>query len=479
MTGLDERRTGRHAASVDVPIGIEIDWIDPEMAFLHLADRPHRFWLDSALIDDRLGGRWSYVGADPDEVIELRDRTVWCNGRRLAPVADPLGLVLETVRQRRSTRDPGLPVPFQTGIVGYLGYEAGRYLEPSLGRARQDPLRLPDLVLADYPVTLAFDHRERRAWLVARSARAAGGERSSRLEALRRRLATPPAEAPAAPVPRLERGLACNLDAVAFQRAVERVIAAILDGEVFQANIARRYRGRLNADTDPASLYRELRRLSPTPFAAFLDLGRGRVILSASPERFLKVDAGRVETRPIKGTRPRGRTEEADRALACELLASEKDRAENVMIVDLLRNDLYRSCRPGSVRVDELCALHSFPRVHHLVSTITGWTTADPLDVLARAFPGGSITGAPKIRAMQLIQALEPDPRDAYCGSVLWYGGDALDSSILIRTLVVHGRTVTFHAGGGITAASDPAAEDEETWVKARPLLELLGASLS
>jgi para-aminobenzoate synthetase component 1 len=475
VSGVREQTAGR--GDTGAPIGIEIDWLEPEKAFLALAGRPHRFWLDSALVDDRLGGRWSYVGADPDEVIELRDHNVWRNGSRCAVIDDPMGTLLAALRHPRRRRDPRLPVPFQTGLVGYLGYEAGRYLEPSLGTPLADPFRLPDLILADYATILAFDHRDRRAWIVARASTGAGDARPERVDTLRHLLATGSAAGPPDALEGLDGDLVCNLDAHAFKEAVQRIVAAILAGEVFQANIARRYRGRLPQGTDPASLYRQLRRLSPTPFAAFLDLGQGRAILSASPERFVRVEDGRVETRPIKGTRPRAPDPDADRALARELLSSEKDRAENVMIVDLLRNDLYRSCEPGSVRVEALCALHSFPRVHHLVSTISGRTTADPLDVLLRAFPGGSITGAPKIRAMQLIRALEPDPRDAYCGTILWYAGDALDSSIVIRTLVVNGRTVTFHAGGGITAASDPASEEEETRVKARPLLELLGAA--
>ena len=219
-----------------------------------------------------------------------------------------------------------------------------------------------------------------------------------------------------------------------------------------------------------------LRERNPAPFAAYLNTGEVQIV-SASPERFLELQGRQVETRPIKGTRPRGATPEEDRRLGAELLASEKDRAENVMIVDLLRNDLSRVCRDHTVLTPEICVLESFATVHHLVSTVTGELRPglDAVDLLRATFPGGSITGAPKIRAMEIIAELEPTRRGPYCGAIGWLGGDGwMDTSITIRTYAIKDGMVAFQAGGGIVADSDPAAEYEETLDKARALIEAL-----
>jgi para-aminobenzoate synthetase component 1 len=254
-------------------------------------------------------------------------------------------------------------------------------------------------------------------------------------------------------------------------------------GDIYQANLTRRLETAF--DGDPWELYRRLRTGDPSLFSAYLDLGPGqltgrpRALLSASPEPFLSVDgAGIVTTDPIKGTRPRGRDRDEDRRLARELLASAKDRAENVMIVDVLRNDLGRVCRPGSVRVPRLCRLERTAAVQHLVSTVTGVLAddRDAFDLLAASFPGGSITGAPKIRAMEILEGLEPVRRGPYTGSLGWIGPDgAMQTSILIRTFVADGRRLTLHVGGGITWKSDPAAEWDETVVKARGPLAAIG----
>jgi para-aminobenzoate synthetase component 1 len=258
-------------------------------------------------------------------------------------------------------------------------------------------------------------------------------------------------------------------------RAVERVREYIFAGDIFQANLSQRFESPLR---EPAwSLYRRLRDRNPAPFGAFLDFP-GVAILSASPERFLRVDsAGRVETRPIKGTRPRGIGPEHDAALAQALAESAKDLAENLMIVDLMRNDLSRVCAPGSVRVDELFALEQYATVHHLVSTVVGQLAAgaDALDLLRAAFPGGSITGAPKLRAMEITAELEPSRRGVYCGSIgYWSVGGELDTSIAIRTAVVRNGRVYFNAGGGVVADSNPADEYQETLDKARGLIDAL-----
>jgi para-aminobenzoate synthetase component 1 len=266
--------------------------------------------------------------------------------------------------------------------------------------------------------------------------------------------------------------------------SVEAVCAAIARGEIYQANVARRLEAAFAGD--PWPLFRRLRTGDPALFAGYLDLGPSpitgtpRALLSASPEPFLSVDAGgHVSTDPIKGTRPRGRSREEDRALARQLIASAKDRAENVMIVDVLRNDLGRVCVPGTVRVPRLFRLERTAAVQHLVTTVTGRLRpgADSFDLLAAAFPGGSITGAPKIRAMEVIEGLEPVRRGPYCGTMAWLGPDGrMGSSILIRTFVADGRRLTLHVGGGITRRSDPEAEWDETVAKARGPLSSLGA---
>ena len=264
---------------------------------------------------------------------------------------------------------------------------------------------------------------------------------------------------------------------------MELVRDRIARGDIYQANLTRRLATPF--DADPWDRYRRLRTGDPSLFSAYLDLGpsqlsgRPRALLSASPEPFLAVDAdGAVSTDPIKGTRPRGRDRAEDRALACELLTSAKDRAENVMIVDVLRNDLGRVCRPGSVRVPRLCRLERTAAVQHLVSTVTGRLAPgrDPFDLLAASFPGGSITGAPKIRAMEILEELEPVRRGPYTGALGWIGPDgAMQTSILIRTLVADGRQLTLHVGGGITYRSDPGAEWDETVAKARGPLTAIG----
>jgi para-aminobenzoate synthetase component 1 len=285
--------------------------------------------------------------------------------------------------------------------------------------------------------------------------------------------------APQWPVPGLEP-LTSNFDRAGYLATVRRAVEYIHAGDCFQVNVAQRLLA--PAHVAPRELYRRLRERNAAPFAGYFDLG-AFVLASASPERFLRVTAGEggvadeVETRPIKGTRPRGRTPEQDRARAAELLASAKDRAENVMIVDLMRNDLGRVCRYGSVRVPAVCRLETYRTVHHLVSEVRGRLRAGlgALDLLRAAFPGGSVTGAPKVRAMEIIAELEPTARGPYCGSLGYLGFDGvMDTNILIRTFTIGRGWVQFPVGGGIVADSEPEREYEETWHKAEGMLRAL-----
>jgi para-aminobenzoate synthetase component 1 len=284
----------------------------------------------------------------------------------------------------------------------------------------------------------------------------------------------------AAPVPRakapsFEPEWQSNFTRPDYEATIQKTIDYIHAGDIFQANISQRFDAELPQDFDPFAHYLNLREMNAAPFATYFNLG-GLILSSASPERFLTVKDGIVETKPIKGTRPHIRDDEAlDTLYRNSLENSEKDRAENIMIVDLLRNDLSKSCRPDNLKVTALCALESFASVHHLVSTIQGQLRAgyDALHLLEGCFPGGSITGAPKIRAMEIIDELEPTRRGPYCGSMGYIGFDgAMDSNILIRTLVYQGNAVSFQVGGGIVADSDPAEEYDETLTKAHGLLE-------
>jgi para-aminobenzoate synthetase component 1 len=287
-------------------------------------------------------------------------------------------------------------------------------------------------------------------------------------------LASRISSAPSYPVPDAP-GVRSNFTRAGYLDAVQRVIDYVFAGDIFQANLSQRLEAPLVGT--PLDLYRRLRHSNPAPFSAYLDYG-DVVVASSSPERFLRVEpGGRVETRPIKGTRPRGLSPEHDAALAQALAESDKDRAENVMIVDLLRNDLSRVCRAGTVQVPELFTIEHYATVHHLVSTVVGELASGrgPVDLLRAAFPGGSITGAPKVRAMQIIAELEPTQRAVYCGAIGYLSRTgALDTSIVIRTCLVLGREVYFQVGGGIVADSDPELEYRETLDKARGLIAAL-----
>lgn len=455
----------------------ELPYRDPLLAFAALRSLPAAVLLDSALADPRLG-RWSYVAADPFLLLTGKDGRIDLGGRRLE--GDPFAALRQVLRRHPLAHDPALPMPFQTGAIGYLGYDLCHHLE-RLPRPARDDLAFPDLILGFYDTILAFDRLEERAFVLAsgwpETAAAARQHRArARADAFAARLAAATASLPPLSAGRTEVAIRANVTRRAYEVAVRRVIDYILAGAIFQANLSQRFLAELPAGLAAFDLYRRLRSCNPAPFAAFLDFGE-IAIASASPERFLQLHGRRIETRPIKGTRPRGSTPEADARLAAELLASEKDRAENVMIVDLLRNDLSRVAREHSVRTPELCALESFATVHHLVSTVTGELRdgLDAVDLLRAAFPGGSITGAPKIRAMEIIADLEPNARGPYCGAISWLGFDGwMDTSIAIRTYAIKGRRVAFQAGGGITADSEPAAEYEETLAKARALIEAL-----
>jgi para-aminobenzoate synthetase component 1 len=435
-------------------------WREPVWAMAPFRDEPYA----CALMSGGQGGRWSYLLRAPDKTFSLTAEDA----------ADPFAALADLLGQLQPT-DPDGP-PFQGGVVGLASYELGDRIE-RLNLQRSD---WPDLVCARYPSLLAFDHHARQVLAIGRGASEAEAD-------ARARDALAWLDAPAASRPEPKGALCPDLvadDPAAYETAVAEVVERILAGEIFQANIARAWAGRLVPGVDPFDLFARLRAQSPAPFAAYLRLP-GRAMVSNSPERFLKVSPdGAIETKPIKGTRPRDRDPARDLALAAELLASEKDRAENLMIVDLMRNDLARVSPPGSVRAPDLFRIESFANVHHLVSTVTARLAKNRgvADLLRATFPPGSITGAPKVQAMKVIAGLEP-PRGPYCGSLFWAGHDgALDSSVLIRTVALvedaAGWRVEARAGAGIVADSDPRAERLETEAKIAAIRRALTESL-
>jgi para-aminobenzoate synthetase component 1 len=476
---------------------------DPARCCEQLDGLAYRLFLDSAATGPPLG-RFSFLTADPVAVVrskgartERLDLTTGTRSRTDGDALSALRLVLAPFAAEPVAEVP----PFQGGAAGYLAYDWAHQLE-RLPYPRHDDLHLSDVVFGVYDWVLAWDHAARRAWLVStgipETSAAARSERKVRRAAfVRARLdstphrasrahnrvsAAPRDAAPSYPVVALQRDAPLDLRSSfshrAYLDAVARVREYILAGDIFQANLSQRFDAPLRETA--WAFYRRLRTRNAAPFAAFLDLP-ATVVLSASPERFLSVDVeGRVETRPIKGTRPRGIGPEHDAALGRALVESDKDRAENLMIVDLMRNDLSRTCAAGSVRVPELCALERYATVHHLVSTVVGrlGRGADALDLVRAAFPGGSITGAPKVRAMEIIAELEPSQRGVYCGAIgYWSVTGALDMNIAIRTTVARNGHLYFNAGGGIVADSDPEQEYLETLDKARGIIDAIGGS--
>ena len=359
------------------------------------------------------------------------------------------------------------PLPFVGGLIGYLGYDFGRRLEQLPAQAVDD-LQLSDARFGLYGWALVSDHQHQRSQLVFHPG-LASAERERLLDLFS--VVADSAEEPF----QLLGPFQADIDQHTYRQAFERIQAYIQAGDCYQVNFAQRFRARYQGS--PWTAYQALRAACPTPFSGYLNLPEQGAIISLSPERFMRISQGQVETRPIKGTRPRDSDPRLDAAQAAALLDSLKDRAENLMIVDLLRNDLGRSCRIGSVKVPELFALESYPNVHHLVSAVTGELAADKdaLDLIAGSFPGGSITGAPKIRAMQIIDELEPTRRALYCGSLLYLDvRGEMDSSIAIRSLLAKDGQISCWGGGGIVADSSWQAEYQESITKVKVLLDTL-----
>lgn len=450
----------------------DVPWVDPVIVASLLKRIGGLCFLDSAMRHDTLG-RYSYVAADPFATLVVDKGEVRWNGDIVEQSA--LQLIRDKLELYAQPDLPGLP-PFQGGAVGYFSYEFGQWLERLPQASSPFFGSIPDAELMFYDVVVAFDHVEHKTWIIStglpetdekrRTDRALA--RADKVEAIitaRDPQDVVPERAPAIS----KKSWTSNFTADSYADAVQRVVDSILAGDIFQANVSQRYSTPIPDGFDCWAFYQKLRKTNPAPFAAYIDRG-ATVIASSSPERFLKVQGQKVETRPIKGTAPRAADPQEDRTFANALQNSEKDRAENFMIVDLLRNDLSRVCLPGSVETPELCTLETYAGVHHLVSAVTGRLRPDSnaADLMGASFPGGSITGAPKIRAMEIITDIEGDERGIYCGAIgyLGFNGET-DTNIAIRTVLFHNGYAAFQAGGGITALSNPEAEYVETLHKA------------
>ena len=443
----------------------------------------YSFFLDSGMDPQKLG-RYSFVGSDPFLVMRSRGSQVtliWRDKREIEQgnPFDVLGRLLEAYRLDSFPA----PIPFSGGAVGYLSYDLCHFVE-RLPSTAIDDLQLPESYFAFYDTVLAFDNLEGKAYVASTGFPELDESRRSkraraRIEEMKGRLSSPcTSSIPAADLwsveGKTEAVLKSNFTPEDYIKAVDRVREYIIAGDIFQANISQRFETDLTIS--PYQLYQRLRRINPAPFASYLNFD-GVTIVGASPERFLRVDGDWVETRPVKGTRSRGKDPVEDAMLAEALTDSIKDRAENVMIVDLERNDLGRVCQYGTVRVPELAILETFPTVFHLTSTVVGrlWPNKNRIDLLKATFPGGSITGAPKVRAMEIIDELEPTRRSVYTGAIGYLSfGNNLDLNIVIRTFLIKDGKAYFQVGGGIVYDSDPEAEYVETLDKAKALIQAL-----
>ncbi len=454
----------------------EIAWCDAEAVFAKIAIEDGAVWLDGQ--SDHPLARTSFICRAPFQPI--------------AEQADTALSSLDLQLQRHSDPWPDLPrdisasLPnFRGGFVGVLSYELGGAIErlPTMPAYRLGDTDIAPMAGGLYSDLLAFNHQTRQCFILATGLpeQDSAARRQHAEDQIGQWRALIAAAGPVGDLPMPPQlTMRSNFTGQTYQQAVEAIIEHICDGDIFQANLSQSFSGQFLAPYAPFDLYRRLRAVSPAPFSGFMQF-RDWALLSSSPERFLETDGRTINARPIKGTRPRLSPPDADAEQAAQLLASTKDRAENIMIVDLLRNDLARICEDTSIEVPELCILESHSQVHHLVSTITGRLRdqMSAADILRASFPGGSITGAPKIRAMEIIAQYENAPRGPYCGSLGYIGFDGrLDLNILIRSLVMAKQAFCFQVGGGITARSEPVREFRETLDKAAGLFAALGVDL-
>lgn len=445
---------------------------------------PYSFFLDSSLTDK--SGRYSLIGCSPFLLFKSKGESIEIIEKNsMKRIHDNPWRVLKEYYRKYQTEEPPFNLPFASGAVGYFAYDLNRQMEkiPSL---RTDDLKLPDCLLGFYDGAILYDHRTQKTYLLATGLpemepMLARKKALAKISLYKEKILTASRtkkESPSVPEPPFSVNLKSNFCKESYLQMLNQAIEYIYAGDIYEVNLSQRFSGEFAGD--PFNLYERLRRINPAPFAAYLSFQES-AILSSSPERFLSLKNGVVETRPIKGTRPRGKTPQEDSLYRQELAQSVKEKAELVMVVDLERNDLGRVCVPGSVLVTELFTIEEFATVFHLVSTVKGYLEKDKdiIDLLEATFPGGSITGAPKIRAMEVIEELERHQRNIYTGSIGYLGFDGnADLNIVIRTIIVSGKKAYFSVGGGIVADSVPIDEYQETFAKAKALIEALNGKV-
>lgn len=445
---------------------------DSAKIFARIADRPWAVFLDSGQPDSQFG-HYDIMVADPFiRLVTNGGQTEVFDSEGLKFSAqDPFDLLKATLASYHLNKTD---LPFEGGAIGYFGYDLARRVE-TLPIQSLDSEHIPQMMVGIYDWSVVVDHRLSRAWLVShrfdRATEALWPELCALFDA--------PLLIENQSAFEVTSALSSNMAYKAYTQAFDKVKRYIYEGDCYQVNLAQRFSAQARGNAWVA--YQALREISPAPFMAYMNLSDESPlhVLSASPERFLQVFNGHVETRPIKGTRPRSLDSTQDKLNAESLQNSLKDRAENLMIVDLLRNDISKACETGSVRADNMFALESFANVHHLVSTVTGKLAQGmtAIDLLRSCFPGGSITGAPKLRAMEIIEELEPNRRGLYCGAIGYISFDGnMDTNIAIRTAIYSHGEIRFYAGGGVVADSELAKEYRETWDKASSMIELLKA---
>jgi para-aminobenzoate synthetase component I len=432
-------------------------------------NEPYSFLLDSSMKNEKLG-RYTFMGSNPFIVFKSKNQniTIEENNSTTSLVGNPFEILKELMGKFK-TEDKN-ELPFLGGAVGYFAYNMGHHIE-KLPSTAVDDVEIPDSCFGFYDSIIAIDHQTKETYIVAAGI---NEKPETAIENLNRKLKSITALSLVNKEGEVCSEIQSNFTKEAYLKAVQRIKDYIRSGDIYQANLTQRFK--CYTEEAPFSIYSRLRQLNPAPFACFMNFGEGH-ILSSSPERFLKIQDNMIETRPIKGTRPRGKTADEDKANKEELLSSEKDKSELLMIVDLERNDLGKVSKTGTVKVPELFYPEEYATVHHLVATVTGEMQdgLEPIDVIQAAFPGGSITGAPKIRAMEIIDELEPTQRNIYTGSIGYLGfNGSIDFNIAIRTIVMKEGTAYFQAGGGIVWDSDPELEYEETLHKAKALFRTL-----
>ncbi len=438
---------------------------DSVAVFNHLAQQQWSIFLDSGFPESQQG-RFDIFAADPFLRLITKGNQTRIETRSDIDISndDPFTILGNLLSRYPSFKTP---LPFTGGAIGYFSYDLGRRLE-RISQIAEDDIDMPDMAVGFYDWVIVVDHQQQQCFAIHNGFDKASEASLSKLrEHLQQVSETGEGDFNVLSEP------VSNLDYDAYAKAYQRIKHYIVEGDCYQVNLAQRFKAEVEGDSWAA--YRRLRDLNPAPYAAYMRLPEGSVLCS-SPERFLKVDAGKVETKPIKGTRARSTNPEEDLRLQNELQQSKKDQAENVMIVDLLRNDISKSCKNGSVKVPALFEIESFATVHHLVSTVTGELDENKSasDLLRASFPGGSIIGAPKLRAMEIIEELEPHRRSVYCGAIGYIGFDGnMDTNISIRTLVINRGNMYCWAGGGIVKDSDEQDEYQESLDKAAAMLRL------